>query len=167
MRPINTTKHVVDLQNTSPAGTQVTQNLVTVVDNPDTSASATDCHVGSYVRTIFLNVQVVNSTNAAAAINNAYFYVIYNPNGQIASVDLPPLNQVGTSVQRKQVFHQEMTMLSDANDSIPITMFKGVLKIPRKAQRNGLNDFIQISFGSPVGGAEIDWCVQCIYKEVR
>ncbi len=167
LRPVNTIKHVVDLQNTVTAGQRMVSNLVSVTDNPVTGSDPTECEVGSYVRSVFLNVQVVNSGAGAGSIQNAYMYVIYNPNGMISTPDLPELNEVGTSNQRKQVFHQEMAMLSDVGDSIPITLFKGVLKIPRKAQRNGINDFIQIAYGTPVGGVQLDVCIQCIYKEYR
>ncbi len=167
LHPVNTIKHVVDLQNTVGAGLRMVSNLVTVADNPDTSTAATECAVGSYVRSIYLNITAVTATNAVGTINNAYMYVIYNPNGQISTPDLPELNQVGTSNQRKQVFHQEMAMMSDENDSIPVTLFKGVIRIPKKAQRNGLNDFIQIAYGAPVGGPSLDVCIQCIYKEIR
>ncbi len=166
LHPINTLKHVVDLQQTIPAGTKNGFDLVTVVENA-TSTNANFNDVGSHVRTIFLNVQVVNSVNSTGLINNVYMYCIVNPAGIISNNSYPDVNAIGTSNFRKQVFHQEMAMLSDANDSIPTTLFKGVLKIPRKASRLGIDDKIIVFVGTPVGGPEVDACVQCIYKEVR
>ncbi len=166
MRPINSLKHTVDLQNTIVTNTKQIDALVQVAENAVSSA-ATQVDIGSKVSSIFLNVQVVNSVNGAGTINNAYMYVLGNPGNNIPQADYPNVNEVGTSNMRKQIFHQEMAMLSDANDSIPITLFKGVLKIPRKFQRQGVNDRIQIVVGSAVGGPEIDACVQCIYKEFR
>ncbi len=166
LRPINTLKHTVDAQAAVTPGNQTGINVVIAVENA-VSTDASNCDVGSHVRSIFLNVQVINSTNAVGAINNAYMYVILNPGNNIPVANLPPVNEVGTSNQRKQVFHQEMTMLSDENDSIPITLFKGVLKIPRKGSRLGVDDRITVMVGTPTGGPEIEFCVQCIYKEIR
>ncbi len=166
LRPVNTFKHVVDQQATIPAGTEQDINLVVGVDNA-ASANPPNVDIGSHVKSIFLNVQVVNSVNGAGTINNCYFYINGNPGGNIPAASFPAVNSVGNSDARKQIFHQEMAMLSDANDSIPVTMFKGVLRIPRKFNRIGVNDVINIRIGTPVGGAEIDACVQCIYKEVR
>ncbi len=166
MRPINTLKHTIDSQDTLPAGTEIDKNQVVVVENA-ASTSATQNDVGSKVFSIFLNVQVVNSTNAVGTINNAYMYVYGNPGNAIPAASFPAVNTVGTSNLRKQIFHQEMAMLSDANDSIPITLFKGVLKIPKKFQRLGVDDRITVRVGTPVGGAELDVCIQSVYKEVR
>ncbi len=166
LRPINTLKHTIDQQSVISAGTQAGFTLVNAVDNA-VSTVPTDNDIGAKVSSIFLNVQVVNSTNATGAINNAYMYVIGNPGANIAVSSFPLVNAVGSSDFRKQIFHQEMAMLSDANDSIPITLFKGVLRIPRKFQRQGVNDVITIVIGTPAGGPEIDVCIQCIYKEIR
>ncbi len=166
MRPINTLKHVVDSQQAVPAGAFVDVILVNAVENAEsTTANAND--VGSHVRSFFLNVQVITATNAVGAINNAYFYIIGNPGANIDSALFPDVNAVGISSLRKLIFHQEMTMLSDENDSIPITMFKGVLKVPRKMSRLGVGDNISIRVGTPTGGPAIETCIQCIYKEIR
>ncbi len=164
LRPINTLKHVIDSQQTIPAGTEINVDLVHAVENA-VSTTANECDVGSQVSSLFVNIQVINSTNAVDAINNAYFFALLNPGSNLANI--PNVNAVGISNNRKMIFHQEMVMLSDANDSIPITLFKGVLRIPRKARRLGVNDKMTLVIGTPTGGAEIDVCVQSIYKEVR
>ncbi len=116
---------------------------------------------------MFVNIQVVNDTNAVGTINNAYLYFFLNPGGNIVAGSRPAVNAVGASDSRKLVFHQEMAMLSDASDSIPITLFKGVLKIPRKGSRIGINDIIGVRIGTPTAGAVMDICIQAIYKEIR
>ncbi len=166
MRPINTLKHTVDRQDTIPAGTELDVTLVIASENA-VSTGATENDVGSHVKSIFLNIQVINSTNAVGAINNAYMYVYGVPGNNIPAANFPAVNAVGSSALRKMIFHQEMAMLSDANDSIPITLFKGVLKIPRKFTRLGVGDVLVVRVGTPTGGAEIDSCIQCIYKEIR
>ncbi len=94
-------------------------------------------------------------------------YAFLNPSGLITPANFPAVNAVGISKVRNKVFHQDMLMLSDNANSIPSTLFKGVLKIPKKAQRLGIDDEISIRVGTPVGGPEITACVQCIYKEYK
>ncbi len=166
LHPVNTLKHVVDQQLSIEAGTETDVLLAAGSENA-ASTNAPQCDIGAHVRTIFLNVQVVPTTDATGLINNAYMYVFGNPGNNIPSTEFPPVNEVGTSDARKQIFHQKMAMLSDSNDSIPIALFKGVLKIPRKFSRMGVNDQISVRIGTPTGGAVINACVQCIYKEVR
>ncbi len=166
MNPINTIKHVIDSQDTIGAGTEINRTLVSSVENA-VSTSVTEVDQGSYVRSFFINVQVLNSTNAVGNINNVYMYLFGNAGNELPLTAFPAVNGVGSSNLRKNVFHQEMAMLSDANDSIPITLFKGVIRIPKKFQRMGVGDTISIRIGSPVGGPEIDACVQTIYKEIR
>ncbi len=166
LRPINTLKHTVDSQQVIPAGTEVLIDLINAVDAAQ-STTANACDIGSHVRSIFLNVQVLNSVDPTGLVPNVYMYIFGNPGNNIASAQFPPVNDVGTSDSRKMIFHQEMAMMSDANDSIPIQLFKGVLKIPRKFSRLGVSDKIVLKVGTPAGGAEVTACVQCIYKEIR
>ena len=166
MRPINTLKHTIDSQQSIPAGTATNITLASAAESAE-STIAVQTDIGSKISSIFLNVQVVNSTNAVGAINNAYMFVYGNPGNNVPTSSIPDVNEVGISNFRKMVFHQDMAMLSDANDSIPITLFKGVLKVPRKFQRQGVGDRLVVKVGTPTGGAELDACVQCIYKEIR
>ncbi len=166
LRPVNTLKHTIDQQNTIAAGTAIDIQLVKCVENA-VSTTAIENDIGSHVRSLFLNIQVINSIDAVGTINNVYMYIFGNPGDNVPGVSIPAVNIVGTSDFRKQIFHQEMAMLGDQADGIPITLFKGVIKIPRKFQRLGVNDVINVRVGTPTGGAEIDACVQCIYKEIR
>ncbi len=158
-------KHVIDSQNVIPAGTEQDTIIISAVDNP-LRTTANEVTNGSHVSSIFLNVQVINSIDASA-IDNAYMYVALNPSGLISSANFAPVAAVGISKVRNKIFHQEMAMLSPTADGIPITLFKGVLKIPRKAQRMGIDDEIFVRVGTPVGGAQLDACIQCIYKEYK
>ncbi len=166
LHPVNTLKHVVDKQNVIAAGTAIDITLVDGVENA-VSTVVEDCDIGSYVRSIYLNVQVVNSLDAAGLINNVYMYLYGNPGDNVAAVEIPAVNVVGISDFRKMIFHQEMRMMSTAGDSIPITLFNGVVRIPKKFQRIGIKDKIRLRLGTPTGGAEVDACVQAVYKEIR
>ncbi len=164
LRPIHSIKHVVDLQGGNIGDTPSTVNLVATVDAPVVT-NPTEVETGSRVNSLFLNVQVLST--AQTVLNNLYFMIYKNAGNNIPLSNIPEANKVGSSDFKTKVFHQEMSMLSDAADSIPITMFKGVLKIPRHMQRMGINDRIDLQIFTETVSNTQDFCIQSIYKEYR
>ncbi len=162
LRPINSIKHIVDIQGALTVGAKSNNVLVSSVESP-TNAAAADVQQGGRVSSLFLNVQV-NATSEAA-LGNAYFIIYKNPGNNIAPGEIPNANATGTSDFKKQIFHTEMAMLSDAASDIPIVLFKGVLKIPPRFQRMGIKDQILVQLFSP--GVTAEYCIECIYKEYR
>ncbi len=163
LRPVNTLKHVIDNQGGLIGGTQAFVDIVTGKDNPVFASNPEACSIGSHVRSIFLNIQV--AATGTASLANVYFYIYGNPGGNIGTGQVPNGNVVGTSEFRKMVFHQEMMMTEKNTTAFPRTLFRGVIKIPRKFNRIGADDKITIALFSP--GVNYDYCFQCIYKEIR
>jgi len=159
LHPVNTIKHIVDRQGGLTVDTQAAEQLAVTVDDPAT-ASSNEVNVGSHINGIYLNVQCAATSTAALA--NIYMIVVKNPGNNIT---FPKGNVVGGSDERKFVIHQEMIMTEKNTTAIPRTLFKGVLKIPGSYSRMGIKDRIQIYLLSP--GVTYDYCVQCIYKEIR
>ncbi len=85
-----------------------------------------------------------------------------NPGGNLV---LPAANQVGSSDNKKYVFHQEMKMLEQSVSGNPRTIFNGVIAIPKGYRRNGPNDVTIIRTFAP--GVNTNVCVQAHYKEFR
>ncbi len=162
LRPVNTLKHVIDKQGGLVANTADQTDIAQGVDSP-ILANKQECEVGSHVKSIFLNVQVAG--DGAGALSNVYMMVFGNPGNNIAAGAIPNANTVGNTDFKKQVFHQEMLMTEKAVNALPRTLFKGVLKIPRKFGRMGQNDRIAVQLFSP--GVNYDFCIQSIYKEIR
>ncbi len=162
LRPIQSVKHIVDIQGAVGIATQRNDTLLVGVDNPDVT-SVTEVQKGSRVSSLYLNVQVVATSDEA--LHNIYMMVYKNPANLITAGSVPDANLQGQFAFKKFVFHTEMRMGSDAGDSIPITLFRGVLKVPRQYQTQRLNDTLKIQFFSPGVGWEI--CIQCIYKEYQ
>ncbi len=160
LRPVNRTKHVVDKQGATAAGTINSTNLVTSVDAP-VLANTSEVQTNSTVKSFFLSVEVVN-TGVTGVLANAYFACMKNPGGNLT---FPAPNVIGANDNKKYVFHQEMLMLQMVDNSNPRTLFKGVLRIPRHLQRMAPNDLIQMQVFSP--GVELNFCIQCHYKEFR
>ncbi len=139
------------------------ENIVLGRDNPLHTVDPEQVESSSHVKSFFLNIQV--AATGTAALANVYMMVYGNPGGNVASGNIPNANVVGTSDFRKQVFHQEMIMTEKNTTAFPRTLFRGVIKVPRKFARIGLQDVLAIQLFSP--GVNYDYCLQCIYKEIR
>ncbi len=159
LQPVNRIKHVVDSQGGAVAGTTVDVDLINTTDTP-TLAARNAVETGSKVNGIYLKVEI-NATSSAA-LSNAYMIVAKNPGDNLT---IPEPNSVGNSDNKKYVIHQEMVMLQQVTNSNPRTLFNGVIAIPRGYRRNGPNDKITMRLLSP--GVNLNFCIQCHYKEFR
>ncbi len=160
LRPINSRKHVIDIQGGLIGGTKVGNDLALAVEST-VLANPTEVEVGSTVSSLFLNVQV--AATGSAALANVYMYVFKNPSSAITFASFPDPNVVGASALKKLIFHQEMIMTDKSANAIPRTLFKGVLSVPKHMRRMGPDDEIRIMMFSP--GVNFDFCIQCIYKD--
>ncbi len=165
-RPVNSLKHVIDTRGTATDVASIT-DIAFQHDDPLTSV-ANRIRVGAVVKAIFLRVDVAGRVPYSGT-PNIYMLVFKNPGNQLAP---PALSGVGISNVRKFVIHQEMMMLSGISTAgagggfqFPRTLFKGVIVIPKRYQRMGDNDKIQVSIGHDDATGTADWCIQCIYKE--
>ncbi len=162
LRPVNTVKHVIDQQDGIAIAAKSPTDIIRGKEQP-VLANRAEVNVGAHVKSFFLNVQIAASSTAALA--NLYFIIYGNPGNNIGAGSIPAANAVGVSDFKKQVFHQEMLMTEKNTTAFARTMFRGVIKIPRKFQRIGFEDAITISFFAP--GVTFDVCWQAIYKEIR
>jgi len=160
LRPVNSRKHIVDIQGGLIADTQTLNSIIDTVDNP-VLANPKDVRTGAKISSIFLNIQVY--ATGSGALSNVYMMIYKNAGNNIAAANIPDANAVGVSDFKKMVFHQEMTMTEKNTTAIPRTLFKGVLKIPRHMQRMGYDDIIIVALFSP--GVTFDFCIQAIYKD--
>ncbi len=160
LRPVNRIKHVVDQQGATVAGTTQGIGLIAATDTP-TLADTDGVETGSTVNGIYLKVEGVN-TGSAGVLANWYMSVSKNPGGNLTT---PDPNVVGASDNKKYVIHQEMLMFQMVDNSNPRTLFNGVIAIPKHMRRFGPNDLLQLKLLAP--GVEVNWCIQCHYKEFR
>ncbi len=161
LHPVHTVKHIVDKQGGLVIDTNTAEVLVNAKDSPIINTNPQDVEHGSTVNAIFLNVQVTPTSEASIA--NVYMYVVKNVGNQLTLVKG---NAVGTSDIRKFVIHQEMIMCQqEATSSIPRTLFKGVIALPRSYKRMGIADRLNLVLYA--SGCTFNYCVQCIYKEVQ
>ncbi len=162
LRPVHRIKHVVDSSATLAAATQLEVNLITSVDAP-VLANTTECETGSKVNGIYLKIIVAsNEATVAGAIPNVYL-AIWKDLGGVQTAPNP--QTVGDDVNKRQVIHQEMTMVQNQISSNASVLFNGVIKIPKGFIRNGPGDKLVAVIKCPQ--IAITFCVQCHYKEFR
>ncbi len=166
LRPVNSIKHVVDSASSAVAATK---SNVTVIEAKDSVNDAIPIEVlqGCTVKWIYLKVEAYTAANPTLR-SNFYFAVFKNPGNAVTN---PAANAIGESNLRKHVIHQEMIMLGnvDAAAVFPRTVFNGVIKIPPRLRRFGIDDRLYIILQNGVGETtqESRFCIQCIYKEYR
>ncbi len=160
IRPVQRIKHVIDKQAAVAAGVVDDTVLINAADAPTIAATVTVI-TGAKVNGIYLHVECVN-TGVAGVLANAYLMVFKNPGGNLT---FPNPNVVGADDNKKYVIHQEMIMLQMVDNSNPRTLFNGVIVIPRGYRRFGPNDTLVARVFSP--GVELNFCIQCHYKEFR
>ncbi len=159
LQPVNRIKHVIDIQAGLVLNNLSTSALILAVDNP-VRTNNNEVATGSKVNAIYLNVEAYATT--AAALANVYLAVAKNPGNDIT---LPNPNVVGVSDKKKWFIHQEMKMLQEVVKGNPRTIFNGVIVIPKGYRRNGPDDRLVLQVFAP--GVNINFCVQCHYKEFR
>ncbi len=159
IRPVHRIKHVFDEQGGITAGSQISTSIIKSVDAP-ILANTNECETGSKVNGVYLRVEV-NATSSAA-LANVYMSVQKIPGAAIGTV---APNTVGSNNDKKWVIHQEMVMLQQVTNSNPRTLFNGVIVIPRGYRRNGPDDIMNVVILTP--GVNINYCIQCHYKEFR
>ncbi len=167
LRPVRSLKHIIDSNGIVSAAGQSINDVIQAVDDPAAiTGNPQQVHIGSTVHGIFLNVQVIQGV-AAGGVDNIYLIVLKNPGNNLT---VPNLDAVGNDDNRKHVIHQEMIMTGNTGtvaSAIPKTLFKGVIKIPPRLKRFGVQDRLQVIMQHRTGEStqQTDFCLQCIYKE--
>ncbi len=161
--PVNRIKHVVDFSATLAKATVLTNVLIEANDAP-VLANTNEVITGSRVNGFYLKVECAsNDAQDLGAIPNVYLAVSKDVGGNLAAVSP---NSVGSSDNKRFVFHQEMIMITnEGQGGNPRVLFNGVIKIPKGYARMGPNDTINLTILSPA--IDIALCFQCHYKEFR
>ncbi len=162
LRPVNRIKHVVDNQQGVALGVVGFKTVILASDTPDL-ANTVEVQTGATVNGIYLKAEV--SMTSGTSLANVYLMVAKNPGGNLS---LPVPNVVGVSDNKRFVIHQEMVMMQKFDADVasnPRILFNGVIVIPKGYRRFGPNDKLDVHVLSP--GGNIDFCLQCHYKEFR
>ncbi len=162
LRPVQRIKHVVDAFGSSAAANVQLVTLVAQDDAP--SLADTDAvQTGSSVNGIYLKIEVASNENEVMGATPNVYLAVYKSQADL----LPAINPstVGANNNKRFVIHQEMILIQNTNGGNPRILFNGVIAIPRGYKRFATNDKLYASIFC--GSINIQFCVQCHYKEFR
>ncbi len=167
IRPVISTKNVVDLSGVVPA---VTNTIFTQLIEAEDNASLADTDSverGSRVNGIFLSVFAISEGGELAnEVPLIDWYVIKNPGGNFttfSATGFPTPGITGSHDNKRFIIHEEKGLSGGGELSlagIPM-VFKGVLAIPRGYRKFNANDRLEIAVRSNFA---IKLCVKAIYK---
>ncbi len=154
---VNSEKHIVDFPIALDATTK-NQLIAKAVTAPSNTVD-TDCHRGGVIKAIWVSLDMCGL--GASGINvRALAYLIKNPGNNLTE---PGPFAVGTSNEKKFVFKMWTQMVMRNQDGNPPYHWEGWVKIPKRYQRMGTDDTIQLVAG--VNSATGHLYANCIYKE--
>ncbi len=138
-RPIiNSEKHIVDN-----AVGLTTTNTVTLIAKAVTAPSNTvdtDCHRGGHIKAIWISIDLCGLA-ATGVLQKTMAYLIKNPGDNLTE---PGVFAAGTSNEKKFIFKMWTQMTMRNQDGNPPYHWEGWVKIPKRYQRMGTDDTIQL-----------------------
>ncbi len=138
LRPIDSMKNVLYTE----ASTGTTKGeiiLVNTVDTPLTS-SVVDIQRGATIKAIWLSIDVCGLA-ATGVLQSTRFYLIKNPGNNLTT---PSPGTEGTSNEKKFIFKTWNAMTMRNQDGNVPYHWEGWIKIPKRYQRFGTNDLLQL-----------------------
>jgi len=159
LRPVNSTKNIVDVSGVLAIGSTTSVNLVDAVQSLSDPPQPSQVQKASTVSSIYLSVFVLGNSGSASGLVDWYVWKDAGGSNQ-ASPDTPTAGNTNASNLKRFIFHEEKG-LAATQDGTPM-VFKGVIRIPPRFRRMGQNDIIQLRLLSPV--ADMQFCVKAIYK---
>ncbi len=121
--------------------TTTTQQLVIAKakDSPLTSVNS-DVQRGCSIKAIWCSFDICG-TGTSGAIQKSGLYIIKNPGNNLS---IPGVFSVGTSNEKKFIFKQWQFMTMRNQDGNPPFHWEGWIKIPKRYQRFGTDDLLQM-----------------------
>ncbi len=155
---INSVKHVVvSGQSLTTTNTRIT--LAKAVNDPSNTVT-TDCHHGGTIKAIWISLDFCG-TAASGVQQDTSAYLIKNPG---ANLTPPGVFSIGSSNEKKFIFKQWIQMTMRNQDGNPPYHWEGWVKIPRRYQRMGTDDILELVIGQDVAGGGHSQTL-AIYKE--
>ncbi len=153
---INSIKNVFYAE-LSTGTTAVNTILAKAVDAPVT-AVASDCLRGCIIKAIWVSFDVCGLA-ATGVLQTTSMFLIKNPG---ANLTLPSPRSEGTSNEKKFIFKTWNAMTMRNQDGNVPYHWEGWIKIPKRYQRMGTDDLIQMRFLTTTAAGHAS--VQSIYK---
>ncbi len=135
---INSIKNVVDL--TFSTGTTAVNFLVAKAKDAPVTGSTSDCRNGCIVKALWCSFDCCGLA-ASGVLQRTSIYLIKNPGDNLTE---PGGFSVGSSNEKKFVFRQWQFMTMRNQDGNPPNHWEGWIKIPKRYQRMGTDDVINL-----------------------
>ncbi len=157
MRPvINSIKNVVDL--TASTGTTTTARTIALAKSLPVNTNQSEVQNGCIIKAVWVSIDFCGLA-ASGVLQRTAVYIIKNPGANLTG---PGAFVVGTSNEKKFVFKQWQFMTMRNQDGNPPNHWEGWLRIPKRYQRFGTDDKLDIVF--EVDAAAGHFSGQFIYK---
>ncbi len=121
-------------------GTVATSQIAKAVTSPSPTVTNDVSH-GCIIKAIWLSLDVCGLANTGV-LNNAWINIMKNPG---ANLTAPSAEAVGSSNEKKFIFKQWHAMIMRNQDGNVPYHWEGWIKIPKRYQRMGTDDIIQIA----------------------
>ncbi len=154
---VNSEKHVVD--KVEALSTTTTLSLVAKAVTAPSNTVTTDCHRGGQIKAIWVSLDFCG-LGASGANNRAIVYLIKNPGDNLTE---PAPLATGSSNEKKFIFKMWSQMVMRNQDGNPPYHWEGWVKVPKRYQRMGTDDTIQLVSGMSAETGHL--FVNFIYKE--
>ncbi len=161
--PINSTKHYVQLENTTLASGSARQSiLVNAVAVPTVSASGVDVTEGSTVKAIFIEHWV--KSNASAGTDTKFQLAVEKVPSNQTPITFTQMNNLNTYSNKKNILFYSQGVIGDlTTQAIPVV--RNWFLVPKGKQRQGLGDRIVETLTATA--AVIQNCGFSTYKEYK
>ncbi len=154
---INSEKHVVDVAEALTSTIDV--SLIAKAVSDPSNTIVTDCHRGGTIKAIWISLDFCG-LGTTGVNNRVIVYLIKNPGDNLTE---PGVFSVGSSNEKKFVFKMWSQMAMRNQDGNPPYHWEGWVKIPKRYQRMGTDDTIQLVSGITSETGHL--FANCIYKE--
>ncbi len=123
------------------SGTSTVETLAKAVNTPASTVD-TDVSNGCIIKAIYMSVDICG-LGGTGVLNIGQFYLFKNPGSNLTP---PAPVSVGASNEKKFVFREWTYMIMRNQDGNAPTHWEGWVKIPKRYQRMGTDDQIQMVF---------------------
>ncbi len=152
-------KNIVDTNGSLAAGAVSVNTVVQSVDLGALNQKLNQVPTGSRLSAIWYSLYVFSDATSVQDSLVDVFWV-KNEGGAFQTADLPNPGQTGASPLKRFIIHEEKGLAGNRTTGTPMVV-KGVLKIPYKLGRFGIDDTLECRILAPVNGL---FCLKHIYR---
>ncbi len=153
---VTSIKNTVDA--TASTGTTTGQTTFAIAKDSPVSTGLNEVKHGSIIKAVWCSFDVCGLA-ATGVLQRTALYLIKNPG---ANLTVPGAFVIGTSNEKKFVFRQWSFMTMRNQDGNPPIHWEGWIPIPKRYQRMGTDDLLQIVFETTTAAGH--YSSQFIYK---